>query len=181
MKAGDLERLQTGLARLADAAASWEPPGGAPAEAGEAMAADKPLPADLTVVGVCVTYPSGVGGAGNAGEPVWAAAVLMRGDEVIAEACERGSTGGPYVAGLLALRCGPLLERAVRGSPPRLPVSRRSQAASGNRATHGRFLSANGKARLDKSRGPMGRAIAWDSPAATVSGRQTSRPEAAVS
>jgi hypothetical protein len=148
MKAGDLERLQTGLARLADAAASWEPPGGAPAEAGEAMAADKPLPADLTVVGVCVTYPSGVGGAGNAGEPVWAAAVLMRGDEVIAEACERGSTGGPYVAGLLALRCGPLLERAVRGSPPRLPVSRRSQAGlpeiRGTRSTQ-KVVASRGK------------------------------------
>jgi deoxyribonuclease V len=125
---GDLERLQIGLAERADAAAPWEPPMGALAEAGEpvaaeeagrAVAADEPLPAGLAVAGVYVTYPSGVGGPGTAGEPTWAAAVLMQGDEVIGETFERGLTGGPYVAGLLALRCGPLLERAVRALPQR--------------------------------------------------------------
>lgn len=77
------------------------------------------LPADLAVAGVYVTYPSGVGGPGGAGEPLWAAAVLMQGGGVVAEAVERGQTGAAYVAGLLALRCGPLLERAVRALPQR--------------------------------------------------------------
>ncbi len=77
------------------------------------------LPADLMVAGVYVTYPSGVGGPGDAGEPMWAAAVLVRGGEVVVGAVERGQTGAAYVAGLLALRCGPLLERAVRALPQR--------------------------------------------------------------
>jgi deoxyribonuclease V len=126
--AGDLERLQTELAALADAAAPWEPAvsawGGADEVAGadgadSAKATHEPLAAGLMVAGVYVTYPSGVGGPGRAGEPMWAAAVLILGDRVIAEAIERGPTGGPYVAGLLALRCGPLLERAVRALPQR--------------------------------------------------------------
>jgi deoxyribonuclease V len=77
------------------------------------------LPPDPLVAGVYVTYPSGVGGPGSAGEPMWAAAVLMQGGEVLAEVVERGLTGGPYAAGLLALRCGTLLERAVRALPQR--------------------------------------------------------------
>lgn len=126
--AGDLKRLQIGLARRADVAVQWEPPIEALAEAreavaadeaGKAVAADEPLPAGLTVAGVYVTYPSGVGGPGTAGESMWAAAVLLQFDEVIGETFERGLTGGPYVAGLLALRCGSLLERAVRALPQR--------------------------------------------------------------
>jgi deoxyribonuclease V len=109
--AAELERLQVGLAELADAQPPWEPGGAASAAGGPTMA----LPAGLTVGGVYVTYPSGVGGPGSAGELMWAAAVLTRDGEVVAEAVERGQTGAGYVAGLLALRCGPLLERAVRG------------------------------------------------------------------
>jgi deoxyribonuclease V len=116
-----LERVQIALAEVADAATAWEP---APAwsafgETGEVPPAPELLPSDLLVAGVYVTYPSGAGGPGAAGEPLWAAAILMQGEEVLAEALERGLTGGPYVAGLLALRCGTLLERAVRALPQR--------------------------------------------------------------
>lgn len=111
-EAGELERLQVALAERADVAPRWEARGG-PAEPGEQ------LPLDLTAAGVYVTYPSGVAGPGEAGEPICAAAVLMRSGEVIADAVERGQTCGPYIGGLLALRCGPLLERSVRALPQR--------------------------------------------------------------
>lgn len=111
--AGELERLQSGLAGLAGAVPAWESPGAASA-AGVGTVA---LPADLMIAGVYVTYPSDVGGPGDAGEPMSAAAVLGRGGEVAVGAVERGQTGAAYVAGLLALSCGPLLERAVRALP----------------------------------------------------------------
>jgi len=122
--AGELECLQVGLAELADAAPLWEPRGAASSQppSPTPIGSDEPagtLPACLTVAGVYVTYPSGVGGPGEAGEPMWAAAVLMRGAEVTAKATEHGQTGGPYASGLLALRCGPLPECAVRALPRR--------------------------------------------------------------
>jgi deoxyribonuclease V len=95
-----LERAQRRLAAAADAEERWEPP-----------------PDDLLVAAVFVAYPTGTPGPGMAGEPCRAAAVLLAGREPVAEAVERGVTGAPYVAGLLGLRCGPLLERAVRALP----------------------------------------------------------------
>jgi deoxyribonuclease V len=55
--------------------------------------------------------PSG-GGPGAAGDPAWAAAALGDGTASVT-----GAAGAPYEAGLLALREGELLERAVRALP----------------------------------------------------------------
>jgi deoxyribonuclease V len=117
--ADELVSLQAALAIAADAAEPWSPAWSVLDDTGEIPAPPELLPAGLTVAGVYVTYPSAIGGPGTAGEPMWAAAVLMQADEVFAEVVERGLTGGPYVAGLLALRCGTLLERAVRALPQR--------------------------------------------------------------
>lgn len=59
--------------------------------------------------------PRGISGAGEAGQPGWAAAVVGK-----AWAAVSGHLGAPYLPGLLALREGELLERAVRAlaEPP---------------------------------------------------------------
>jgi deoxyribonuclease V len=73
------------------------------------------------VAGCFVCFGRGGTGPGRAGEPGWAAAVLMRGDRRhVATAAVAGTAGAPYEPGLLALREGPLLEAAVR-SLPELP------------------------------------------------------------
>jgi deoxyribonuclease V len=97
----ELLRLQEGLGQLAVSQPPWSPGG----------------IADLLVAAAFVTYPSGREGPGDAGDPAWVAAVLVRGDRLLVEHVEVGETGGPYVAGLLALRCGVLLERALRVLP----------------------------------------------------------------
>jgi deoxyribonuclease V len=115
-----LERLQVALADLAQTVAAWTPSESEVVAAGAGREGEVALlPAELGVAGVYVTYPSGVGGPGEAGEPMWAGAVLLRAGQVVAEVEEEGQTGGPYLAGLLALRCGPLLERTVRALPQR--------------------------------------------------------------
>ncbi len=61
-------------------------------------------------IGACfVCFERGAGGPGHRGDPAWAAAAV--GDEVVVL---RGEAAGPYRPGLLALREGPVLERAVR-------------------------------------------------------------------
>jgi deoxyribonuclease V len=63
------------------------------------------------------------GGQGSAGEPGWAAAMLMRGDRRhVGSVVVSGSAGAPYEPGLLALREGPLLEAALRALPERPEV-----------------------------------------------------------
>jgi deoxyribonuclease V len=64
------------------------------------------------VGGVFVCFPRGKSGAGQAGDPAWAAACV--GDETVVVT---GEAGAPYEAGLLALREGALLEAAVRMAP----------------------------------------------------------------
>jgi len=67
-------------------------------------------------VGACfVCFPRGHAGAGDLGDPAWAAAVVLRGRRIVARSVVTGSAGAAYEAGLLALREGPLLESAVRG------------------------------------------------------------------
>jgi deoxyribonuclease V len=82
-------------------------------------AADPPpwrLPATAPIVGACVVcFPRGQTGPGARGDPGWAAAAVLSGHRPVADAVAIGSAGGPYAAGLLALREGPLLEAAVRG------------------------------------------------------------------
>src|SRR5262249_51954574 len=64
-----------------------------------------------------VCFSRGRVGPGATGEPGWAAAALVAGDGSVQLAVVNGVAPAPYVAGLLALRDGPLLEAAVRGLP----------------------------------------------------------------
>jgi deoxyribonuclease V len=67
------------------------------------------------LVGGCyVCFTRGETGRGRAGEPGWAAAVVMRRNRRLVEsAVAVGAAGAPYEPGLLALREGPLLEAAI--------------------------------------------------------------------
>jgi deoxyribonuclease V len=71
-------------------------------------------PAALTVAACFVCFPHGSVGPGAAGEPAWAAAVLVREAATLRTAVVAGEAGAPYEPGLLALREAPLLEAAVR-------------------------------------------------------------------
>jgi deoxyribonuclease V len=76
-----------------------------------AVAAPVPWnPRPESVVGGCfVCFPRGPSGPGEAGDAAWAAAADD--DETVAV---EGTAGAPHEPGLLALREGALLERAVR-------------------------------------------------------------------
>jgi deoxyribonuclease V len=83
--------------------------------AAEALAAGR-----LSVGAVFVAFPTGSPGPGAAGQRAWAAAVLaagLAGSRLAGEAVITGTTGAPYVAGLLGRRCGRLMERALRALP----------------------------------------------------------------
>lgn len=69
----------------------------------------------VRVAGCWVCFTRGQTGPGSAGDPAWAAAVVLAGDRVIDEAATEGAAGAPYQPGLLALRLGALMEEAVRG------------------------------------------------------------------
>jgi deoxyribonuclease V len=92
--AESLRDAQYELARLAPS--PWQPP------------ADQ-----LSLGGCWVCFPRGLRGRGSAGDAAWAAAVVMRGGQVVAREVRRGRGGAPYSPGLLALRLGPLMEEAV--------------------------------------------------------------------
>jgi deoxyribonuclease V len=61
-----------------------------------------------------VCFPRGASAPGAASDAAWAAATVLRGRHVLADALRAGAAGAPYAAGLLALREGPLLEDVVR-------------------------------------------------------------------
>ena len=63
--------------------------------------------------GCWVCFPRGLTGPGAAGDPAWAAAVVVAGDETLAETVIVSVAGASYEPGLLALRLGPVLEQAV--------------------------------------------------------------------
>lgn len=65
--------------------------------------------------GCFVCSATGKEGAGDAGDPAWAGAATPGAGA--ATSLVAGTAGAPFVAGLLALREGPLLERAVRALP----------------------------------------------------------------
>lgn len=69
------------------------------------------LGGDAVVAGAFVARPASSGPARR--DPLWAGAVALAGGRPVAEVVVRGRAGGPYVPGLLALREGELLERAV--------------------------------------------------------------------
>ncbi len=82
--------------------------------AGAAPPAWTPPPGAVLVGGCWVCFPRGASGPGDAGDAAWAAAVVMRDGLVVDRRVSAGAAGAPYVPGLLALRIGPLLERATR-------------------------------------------------------------------
>lgn len=87
-------------------------------EAQRALALERPRayrPDPDDVVGGCfVCFPRGKHGAGNAGDPAWAAAAVADGPDAVVQA----AAGAPYEAGLLALREGPVLQHAVAKLKP---------------------------------------------------------------
>jgi deoxyribonuclease V len=77
-------------------------------------------PEALAVAACAVCFPKGPspqGAAGAAGDPAWAAAVVLRDRRALAEAVVATRAGAAYAPGLLALREGPALEAAVRALP----------------------------------------------------------------
>jgi deoxyribonuclease V len=94
--AEELQERQRELA--APTEARWQPPEG-----------------DLRVGGCWVCFPRGQQGPGAAGDPAWTAAVTWSRGRVCGAAVRTAVAGAEYVAGLMALREGPLLEQAVRG------------------------------------------------------------------
>jgi deoxyribonuclease V len=93
---GELETLQEELAARATEVEPWRLPPEGPRDVGSVFFASS------------TAFPEGPG------EPAWAAAVVIREGRTVASAAVGGEAGAPYRAGYLALREGPLLERAVR-------------------------------------------------------------------
>lgn len=108
-----LEALQRDLAAAADTADPWLP------RPAVAAALERGEIADLAVAALFAAFPRGEGGPGAAGQVVITAAVLWRDGRTVFRAVARGRSGGPYTAGLLALRCGAPLEAGVAGLPQR--------------------------------------------------------------
>lgn len=84
-----------------------------------------PPPADLSslaVAGVFVCFGRGGTGPGAAGDPGWAAGAVVTGGRLVAAAVVAGEAGCRYMPGLLALREGRLLEKAMVALPARPDV-----------------------------------------------------------
>ena len=95
--ADDLIAAQRALASAAADTSHWDPGSRPPA------------------IGACVVvFARGQTGRGAHGDQGWAAAAVLRGRGVLADATTATTAGGPYEPGLLALREGPSLEAAVR-------------------------------------------------------------------
>jgi deoxyribonuclease V len=71
-------------------------------------------PGSAAVAACWVCLPLGLTGPGTGHDPVWCATVVTRGGKVLEQRTADGIAGAPYVAGLMALRLGPLMDDAVR-------------------------------------------------------------------
>jgi len=145
----DLVRRQREVARLADAAPPWRPPASGPLRVaavfvafptgcpGPGAAGDPALAAAVlwetpradggpassdTASGS--PAPRGTAPSGTAPHGRTVRGQRVRG-RVVAEAVVEGEAGAPYLAGLLALRAGPLSERVVRSLVEGLPPHER--------------------------------------------------------
>lgn len=76
-----------------------------------------PLGGELLVGGCWVCFPRGFSGRGHPGDPAWAAATVLRGEETVDVEVRRGTAGASYHPGLLALRLGRLMEETLRAMP----------------------------------------------------------------
>lgn len=102
--AAALVAVQHALARAARDATSWSP-------------------VDQPVVGGCfVAFARGEQGPGAPGDRAWAGAVAWRDGAVVDETAVFGEVPAAYEPGLLALREGPILQRAVEALPARPDV-----------------------------------------------------------
>ena len=146
----DAESLMSAQRELAEAHPEpWRPPIG-----------------DLLVGGCWVCFPRGLRGRGGAGDAAWVAAVVMRGDQVVAQEVRRGVAGAPYSPGLLALRLGRLMDEAVRAL--------RDAAGRAARRRHGARPSARGRSRA-APRGGAGPADRGHHAPATTGPRRLAR------
>jgi deoxyribonuclease V len=69
--------------------------------------------AALRIASAWVCFARDASGPGAAGDPAWAAALMMRGQRIIEHAVVYGAAAAGYIPGLLGLRIGPLLCEAV--------------------------------------------------------------------
>jgi deoxyribonuclease V len=108
------------------AVASWPVSADELVAAQLALAAAAPSPwtprGDPLAAGCFVCSSRHKSGVGVRGDPAWAGAALVRAGRAAATVVVEGEAGAPYEPGLLALREGPLLERAVRALPERPDV-----------------------------------------------------------
>jgi deoxyribonuclease V len=100
----------------------WPATAEALAAAQQELASARPEPwrphdGPRAVAGCFVCFSRGRVGPGVAGEPGWAAAALLVDHDRTGIAVVTGPAAAPYLAGLLALREGLLLEAAVRRLP----------------------------------------------------------------
>jgi deoxyribonuclease V len=80
------------------------------------------LPTNPVVAGCFACLPRGLAGAGEAGDPVWAAAAAYRSHRRAGRASVTGTAAGPYRPGLLALRIGAPLAEVLTRLPHRPDV-----------------------------------------------------------
>lgn len=89
-----------------------------------ALMAAPPVAAEAAArVGACfVCFAEDAVALAGGAEPAWAAAAVYEGSRRVAASVVAGTTAAAYEPGLLALRAGPLLERAVAGLAARPDV-----------------------------------------------------------
>ncbi|HET9646780.1 MAG TPA: endonuclease V [Microlunatus sp.] len=93
----------------------------------ERLAAASPQPVGIDgdrslITGVWVCFPRGISDSPDGAEHAWCAAHSTRAGTAVERRASEGTVDAPYVAGLIALRLGPLLDRLVRSLTERPDV-----------------------------------------------------------